>query len=151
MTIDEEIQDAIEWIEGLRNGWNDKDNIKYCNMAIKALEGADLDGFSSRLWKAAYERGKAEVEQRWIPVKWHEITEEEREKEGYPNEWLVHLDCILPEDGEEILITTKHGYVEKDTAYCDDGYYLDSGCDWVDDVVAWMPLPEPYRAESEEV
>ena len=33
------------------------------DMAIKALEGADLDGYSSRLWKAAYERGKAEAEQ----------------------------------------------------------------------------------------
>jgi hypothetical protein len=85
---------------------------------------------------------------RWIPVKWHEITDEEREREGYPKDWVCHLDCILPEDGEEILITTKNGYVEKDTAYCDDGYYLDSGYDWVDDVVAWMPLPEPYR-ESE--
>lgn len=86
---------------------------------------------------------------RWIPVTEHEITEEEREKEGYPSEWVVHLDCILPEDGEEILITTKNGYVEKDTAYWDDGCYLDNGYDWVDDVVAWMPLPEPYKAESE--
>ena len=120
------------------------------DMAIKALEVADLDGYSSRLWKAAYERGKADAEQRWIPVKWHEITEEEREKEGYSSEWLVHLDCVLPGDGEEILITTKHGYVEKDTAYYDDGYYLDSGYDWVDDVVAWMPLPEPYKEESED-
>jgi hypothetical protein len=38
MTNQEEIQSAIEWIEGLRDRWNDKDNIKYCNMAIKALE-----------------------------------------------------------------------------------------------------------------
>ena len=28
--------------------------------AIKALEVANLDGYSSRLWKAAYEHGKAE-------------------------------------------------------------------------------------------
>ena len=121
--------------------------------AIKALETPPDDnweGYSKRLWKSAYERGKADAEQRWIPVKWHEITEEEREKEGYPNEWLVHLDCILPEDCEEILITTKHGIVEEDTAYCDDGCYLDSGYDWVDDIVAWMPLPKPYKAESED-
>lgn len=38
MTREEETQSAIEWIEGLRDRWNDKDNIKYCNMAIKALE-----------------------------------------------------------------------------------------------------------------
>ena len=28
-------------------------------------------------------------------------------------------------------------------------YYLDSSFDWIDDVVAWMPLPEPYRTEKE--
>lgn len=52
------------------------------DMAIKALEVADLDGYSSRLWKAAYERGKAEVEQRWIPVS---------EKYEYH---IDHTDCI---------------------------------------------------------
>ena len=89
---------------------------------------------------------------KWIPVKWHTITEEEREREEYPKEWVVYLDCVLPEDGEEILITTKSGYVEKDTAYCDDGYgyFLDSGYDWVEDVKAWMPLPKPYEEGAEE-
>ncbi len=38
MTNQEEVHSAIEWIEGLRDRWNDKDNVKYCNMAIKALE-----------------------------------------------------------------------------------------------------------------
>ena len=56
----EETQSAIEWIKGLRDRWNDKDNVKYCNMAIKALEAPpndNWDGYSSRLWKSAYERG----------------------------------------------------------------------------------------------
>ena len=86
----------------------------------------------------------------WIPVKWHEISDEEREREDYPKDWVVFLDSVMPSDGEEILITTKCGLVEKDTAYCDDGNYLDSGWDWIDGVVAWMPLPEPYKAESED-
>ena len=42
MTNEEETQSAIEWIEGLRNMWNDKDNVKYCNMAINALEAEDV-------------------------------------------------------------------------------------------------------------
>ena len=33
-----DIEDAIEWIENLRDGWKDKTNIKMCNLAIKALE-----------------------------------------------------------------------------------------------------------------
>ena len=97
-----------------------------------------------------------ELEQkpRWIPVKWHEISEEEREREKYPEEWLTMIDCLMPNDAEEILVTIKSSrgvlYVEKDICYVDDGYSLDSGSDWIDDVVAWMPLPEPYKAESEE-
>lgn len=85
---------------------------------------------------------------KWIPVKWHEITDEEREREGYPKEWVCHLDSIMPYDGQRILITTKGGFVELDECYSDDGceFSLDSGYDWVDDVIAWMPLPEPYKA-----
>ena len=84
----------------------------------------------------------------WIHVKWHEITDEEREREGYPKDWAYHLDCIMPYDGQRILITTKGGFVELDECYSDDGctFSLDSGYDWIDDVVAWMPLPEPYKA-----
>ena len=90
----------------------------------------------------------------WIPVKWHEITDEEREREGYPEDYLTKLDCLMPNDGEKILVTIKSSrgslHVEKDVCCLDDGYSLDSGYDWTDDVVAWMPLPKPYKAESEE-
>lgn len=90
----------------------------------------------------------------WIPVKWHEITEEEREREGYPEEWDIHPDCLMPNDGDEILITVKGSkgsrWVEKDTALIDEEHYLDSGYSWVDDVIAWMPLPEPWKGESED-
>lgn len=93
-----------------------------------------------------------EQQQDWIPIKWHEITEEEREREGYPEEWITHLDCLMPDDGQEILITVKGSkgrrWVEKDTALIDDEHYLDSGYDWVDDAIAWMPLPEPYVPDT---
>ena len=88
---------------------------------------------------------------KWIPVKRHEITDEEREREGYPKEWACHLDSIMPYDGQRMLITTKGGFVELDECYSDDGctFSLDSGYDWIDDVVAWCELPKPYKAESE--
>ena len=89
----------------------------------------------------------------WIPVKWHNITDEERQREDYPKEWLTMLDCPMPNDEEEILVTVKSSksglHVEKDVCYVDDGFSLDSGYDWIDDVTAWMPLPEPYKAEKE--
>ena len=51
-------EDAIKLI---RKYECNKEHYEACEMAIKALEGADLDGYSSRLWKAAYERGKADA------------------------------------------------------------------------------------------
>lgn len=94
----------------------------------------------------ALERQKTEE---WIPIEWHNITEEERKREGYPEEWLTHMDCVMPDDGQEILITTKNGQVEKDICYRDDYLSLDSGYDWIDDVAAWRPLPEPYKTNEE--
>lgn len=86
----------------------------------------------------------------WIPVKTRPKTEEE--KEAYPNCECM-FDCILPKDGEDILISLKFiGWngntyydVDKDTAlYDEEGCYLDSGHSW-ENVTAWMPLPEPYN------
>ena len=86
----------------------------------------------------------------WIPVIWHEITDKERNREGYPKDWVVHIDCEMPCDEQEILIQTKKGYIRWDVCYEDDGFSLDSGWDWIDDIIAWMPLPEPYKGGEEE-
>lgn len=90
----------------------------------------------------------------WIPVKWHNITDEERKREDYPKEWLTMLDCPMPNDDEEILVTVKSIkcglHVEKDVCYIDDGFSLDSGHDWIDDVIAWMPLPHPFEPQESE-
>ena len=86
----------------------------------------------------------------WIPVEYHQITKEERQENDYPKDWVYCIDSPMPEEGQEILITTNAGYVEKDTCYDDgDGYYTDSGYDWFEDITAWMPLPEPYKKDGE--
>ena len=79
----------------------------------------------------------------WIPVTYHEATEEEKEAYG---EFPYMLDCKLPDDGEEILVCTKSGCVWTDTFFNDDGCYLDGGYDFTE-IAAWMPLPEPYKGE----
>lgn len=84
-------------------------------------------------------------EQRWIPIKWHDCTDEDREKYGFSNDIVAVFDCEMPYDDQPILVTTSHGYVNQDVCYIDDGYSLDSGWDWIDDIKAWMPLPEPYK------
>ena len=87
----------------------------------------------------------------WIPVKYHDITDEEREERGISEDIAYLLDCKLPENEEEILITRKwrDGYiVEHDMCMVDDGYFLESVLDWID-VIAWMPLPQPYQPKGE--
>ena len=57
-----------------------------------------------------------------------------------------HLVGSFPEEGRRILICTKDGYVCVDEfLYDSDGFYLDSGWEIIADVIAWMPLPEPYK------
>ena len=55
------------------------------------------------------------------------------------------LNCRLPDEDEEILVSSKYG-VWIDIFVCDEhGYYLDSERDFKG--LAWMPLPEPYKED----
>ena len=90
----------------------------------------------------------AQPEQQWIPIKWHDCTDEDREKYGLSSDIVAVFDCEMPDDNQQILVTTTHGYVNQDVCYIDDGFSLDSGWDWIDDILAWMPLPEPWKGEQ---
>ena len=85
---------------------------------------------------------------RWIPIKTRPMTEEEKEEIGH--EYAYMYDCPLPDDGQDVLITDCWGNVEEDT-FCRDyeGCYFETNCD-DGEVIAWMPKPHPYKAESEE-
>lgn len=81
----------------------------------------------------------------WVPITYREMTQEEK------NEFTVEetkiLNCPLPDDGEEVLITTEFRNVYMDVFHNENGdcyfeYYE------IEDVRAWMPLPEPYKAET---
>lgn len=82
----------------------------------------------------------------WIPIKTRKLTEEE--KEEYPDSDYMY-DCRLPDDGQEVLVTTRSGYVVSDIFCCDEGCYFETYCD-EGDVIAWRPLPEPYQKGGEE-
>lgn len=87
---------------------------------------------------------------KWIPIKTREMTQEELETIGEEIDADIIFECELPEHGQEVLITTRWGTVEK-TTFCNDyGAYFEDYED-SDDVAAWAPLPEPYNAESEKV
>nr|DAN01925.1 MAG TPA: Protein of unknown function (DUF551) [Caudoviricetes sp.] len=88
-----------------------------------------------------------EKENGWIPIKYHQISEKERAEEFLSKDIQYMLDCKMPDDEQEILVTNGET-TWKDTCFIDsNGYYLDGGYDWID-ITAWQPLPEPYEEDD---
>lgn len=87
-----------------------------------------------------------EKENGWIPVKYHQISEKERAEEFISTDIQYMLDCKMPDNGQEILVTNGET-TWQDTSFIDcDGYYLDSNYDWIE-ITAWQPLPKPYKED----
>ena len=67
------------------------------------------------------------------------------------NEWIPFtfdeygLNCRLPDEDEEILVSSKYGVWIDIFVRDEHGYYLDSERDFKG--LAWMPLPEPYKED----
>ena len=129
--------------------------------AIKIIEDYEVNGCGychqggNEIPKAFNMAIEALKQAAWTPIKIRPLTEEEKEyyeSLGWPNGYLdCTYDCSLPDDGQEILVTTRFGSVELDT-FCrdsNDGCYFEFYCD-IEDVVAWMPLPKAYQKESED-
>lgn len=101
------------------------------------------------------ECGVQQYPDRWIPVKSRPMDEEERvewsERLGYDieGEEAVIYVSQLPDDGEEVLTCGKYGTIRIDTFVNDpdDGCYFEDNGE-MDGIVAWMPLPEPWKGES---
>lgn len=81
----------------------------------------------------------------WIPFTLREETTED----GLDQKESPMISCEeLPENGQDILVTD--GYrVWIDTFFDDNGLYLDSENALFWDVIAWMPLPEPYTEKED--
>lgn len=78
------------------------------------------------------------IKKKWIPF----IMEYDEEEQA------EILQGKLPEEDEDILVTD--GKTVWEDTFIRDGEecYLDSNVCLVDTAIAWMPLPEPYRAED---
>ena len=101
----------------------------------------DLSEYSDKLWRSAYERGKreAQAEQQWIPC-----------SEMMP----VSAGIYIVDDyrhGKHWIHTV--GYMKRSNSWCEQhGIYYDDKYgryDKQEDIIAWMPLPEPYGDEQE--
>ena len=66
------------------------------------------------------------------------------------NDGWIPVEDRLPEDDRMVLVTcqTKRGIRSVNRAYCDGAFWHGSGS--MSGVIAWRPLPEPYRPERSE-
>lgn len=101
----------------------------------------------------AYEMA-IEALQHWRVITKRPMTDEERidyaERLGCD---IEDEDAVifynLPEDGQEVLVCTRYGYIYIDTLFSDyRGCFFEDAGD-MESVIAWMPLPEPYKEASE--
>lgn len=94
----------------------------------------------------------------WIPITFRKANDEEYEAiravyrsyfSDIPREEAKVYDCRMPDDGQEVLITTRWGAVCEDTFHADAVLSGFEYQDDPDDVIAWMPKPEAYKKEEE--
>lgn len=91
---------------------------------------SDGDNYrANRIIDAADEYAETEKESDWIPVS-------ER----------------LPEKNVEVLATTEWGAVTISEMYSANDWFIHEGTTnaETDDIVAWMPLPKPYKPQESE-
>ena len=107
------------------------------NFATAVEIDTEISDYSDKLWRIAYERGKADRPQEWIPCS-------ER----------------LPNENGDYLVTLENGVVKilgysttQRTTYPKGFYHIKDGFSWrqmQNPVVAWMPLPKPWKGADDE-
>ena len=119
MTLDEAIRHAEEVAE--RYKWFEENYLYNKEYKESAEEHRQLAEWLKEL-------KQLKEQERWIPVS-------ER----------------LPEKNIEILVTTEWGEVTIAKRFYNGDWFIreDASNANTDDIVAWMPLPQPYEAESE--
>ena len=122
-------KEAINWLTRIRDRLMTTSSKQFeaMTIAIAALEQQERD--------------------RWRPFRCRKTTEDDCSSFDYI------MECELPEDGQEILITVNnngHEPVQIDTFFGGGGEEcaLDSGYNLCDEAVAWRPLPEPYQEDK---
>lgn len=123
---------------------------KYDILVVHKEQAEDIIANLEELNTLRVEHEKNSKEDSWIKVGYREMTREEAEEFGVETDCWMY-DCDLPEDNTEVLITSAYGDVDK-VEFCRDvdGACWFDGYEDFDDVIAWMPVPEPYKEGAEQ-
>lgn len=115
------------------------------NYLWKSYDGNKIYGIASRGYLEMLQElvDKADSFE-WIPFEMKDgfILCQIKTEDGF-------LNGQIPNVGEKILVTDGKRVWEDTWIEYDDGYALDSNYD-LDEVTAWMPLPEPYKENEDE-
>lgn len=129
---------------------------EYRKSLDEAIEAVKEIGYikSSSSYNELMALRKYKEDHSWIPITTRPCTDEELEEfktefgDNVRREDFPFFTCPMPDDGQEILTCTGSGYIFQDTAGYDEyGLGLENNGDW-DGIVAWMPMPEPYKGEK---
>lgn len=135
--MNEVFEKILEKLEEVENRLLNESGDIGCTLGI-----TNMSEYSKQIVQEAAE----EYNGSWIAIKTRPMTEAEKE---YYSEYLFDgngliYECPLPDDGQEVLITSKYGSVDKTTFYTDCGNYFENYEDY-DEVIAWQPLPKPFK------
>jgi hypothetical protein len=75
--------------------------------------------------------------------------EEQMNSSDEPNKWIP-LSKEMPIIGEDVLLCDLDGDIYISYLHLNGGWGFDYCGNKIKNVVAWMPSPEPYKAESED-
>lgn len=89
----------------------------------------------------------------WVKITKRPMDEDERKEWSQRLGFAINKEAMicssLPDDGDRVLVCYKSGFIEIDTFRNEyEGCYFEENED-MDGIVAWMPLPEPWKGEKD--
>ena len=115
------------------------DAIEELSKSLDAVNDAHNEGYDVGYWA-----GRRDYEPKWIKFTKRPLDEEEQAE--HP-EWCYILDCPLPDDGDEVLVSDGvRVWTDIFNNEGDDGCYFDGGGDL--EYLWWMPTPKPPKEET---
>ena len=147
------IEDRVRVTEYVESSYVDCVDIEALKMAIEALKGKDtnvpsrkgvfIHDITVEMFRNASLEGVGEL-----------MASGEMEDISFPSaqqerRWIPCSER-LPEEHKEVLTCSLEDFIEIQSIEDNCDYWENQHGDWsVDEVVAWMPLPEPYREGKE--